>query len=453
MALSEPLDEETRDNLTRSHAASKGLLFTINDLLDLSRLERGHETSNNEPFNLRDTIEDATHLYRKEAKRRNIAFNLELENSPRIVVGDTKKIRTVVQNLTDNAVKYTSEGTITVGYSTVPEPHRLYGPNQTVVEIVVADTGRGIDAKSLGSMFREFEELETMEPKALSLRDAGLGLAVVVRIVKQLRGQLRVDSKVNKGSRFTVLVPLALWGMGQESAIVPPPASPSPILPGVFIAPDSLKIDDLEIDTPTLAVIALAPPGAVLDASSPPAVVLDALSDLTLAAAPLPEQPVKLRLLIVEDNAINRAILAKRLRLDGHAVVTTTNGQEGLDMVTSDRAFDAVLMDIQMPILDGYEATQRIRVLEKAHPAPERLSTRLNGSHIPIFAVSASLIGRRREEMASCGIDGWILKPIDFKRLRLILSGVTDPGQRQRDTYHPGCSWEAGGWLLEAASS
>ncbi|KAJ7175413.1 phytochrome-like protein [Mycena filopes] len=498
MALSEPLDHETRDNLTHSHAASKGLLFTINDLLDLSRLERGNETSNNEPFNLRDLIVDATHLYRKEAKRRNIAFNLELENSPRTVVGDAKKIRTVVQNLTDNAVKYTSEGTITVGYSTVPEPHGLRGPNQTVVEIVVADTGCGIDAKSLGSMFREFEELETMEPKILSLRDAGLGLAVVVRIVKQLRGQLRVDSKVAKGSRFSFLIPLALLGDGNESAMVPLPStshlprmrvrrrslnstaeiqylveaqgtnpiasqlpfrsggrrarsfSPrgyrtSPILPGVFLAPDPLytiKIDGPKINTPTLAI-----------ESSPSEAVLEASGQSTPASVPLPQHPVKLRLLIVEDNAINRAILAKRLRLDGHTVITTMNGQEGLDKVASDRAFDAVFMDIQMPILDGYEATKRIRVLEKSHPSSERLSSRLNGGHIPIFAVSASLVERRREEMVNYGIDGWILKPIDFKRLKLILSGVTDPEQRQHEKYHLGCSWEAGGWFFDAVSA
>jgi CheY-like chemotaxis protein len=170
----------------------------------------------------------------------------------------------------------------------------------------------------------------------------------------------------------------------------------------------------------------------------------------------------------MQDNNINRTILAKRLRLDGHTVVTTTNGQEGLDKVTSDRAYDVILMDIQsvfylfhnqsinvdfrrMPILDGYQATERIRALEKSSPPPDdsRLSNRLNGGHIPIFAVSASLQERRREEMANYGIDGWILKPIDFKRLQVILNGVTDPAQRQLDIYRPGCSWEAGGWLVD----
>ncbi|THG97932.1 hypothetical protein EW026_g4177 [Hermanssonia centrifuga] len=158
-------------------------------------------------------------------------------------------------------------------------------------------------------------------------------------------------------------------------------------------------------------------------------------------------KPVQLRILIVEDNDINRTILAKRLTLDGHIVVNTTNGQEGLDMVESDRDFDCVLMDIQMPLLNGYEATERIRGLEQKEKEPHlRLSHKLNG-RIPIFAVSASLFEVQREEMYNLGIDGWILKPIDFKRLRVILKGVTDLTQRKKDVYQPGCSWEAGGWL------
>jgi CheY-like chemotaxis protein len=104
-----------------------------------------------------------------------------------------------------------------------------------------------------------------------------------------------------------------------------------------------------------------------------------------------------------------------------------------------------------MPILDGYQATEHIRNLEKSTipTGTPRLSSRLNGGKIPIFAVSASLREHRREELANYGVDGWILKPIDFKRLKVILRGVTDPTQRALDLYRSGCSWEAGGWLVE----
>jgi len=280
-----PLDGETRDNLSKSHAASKVLLsrfclfshawltlatespfynqrfareysmislFMPNLFLlqDLTRLETGNETSFNEAFNLHLTIEEASHLYRKEAERRNIRFILDLSKSPTIVVGDAKKIRTVVQNLTANArtffiiirlicayivkrlnpVKYTTTGSITVSCTTYGEPEGLRSTNQTAVEIRVSDTGRGIPPGKLESIFREFEQVESSEPRSndetgvgmclplfhwkhsvnFNLRIIGLGLAVVARIVEQLGGQLRVDSNVNQGSTFSFLIPLSL---------------------------------------------------------------------------------------------------------------------------------------------------------------------------------------------------------------------------------------------------
>ena len=103
-----------------------------------------------------------------------------------------------------------------------------------------------------------------------------------------------------------------------------------------------------------------------------------------------------------------------------------------------------------MPLLNGYEATERIRIVEQEKKfQPRRLAHIING-RIPIFAVSASLFEVQREEMYSLGMDGWILKPIDFKRLKVILKGVTDPEQRAKDVYHKGSVWELGGWLCPA---
>lgn len=106
-----------------------------------------------------------------------------------------------------------------------------------------------------------------------------------------------------------------------------------------------------------------------------------------------------------------------------------------------------------MPILDGFEATKAIRLIEATSPSivPNihiRSSLRLNG-RIPIFAVSASLTEHQREDMYELGLDGWVLKPIDFKRLNTLLGGITDASQRRSCFYYPGCNWEAGGWLGE----
>ncbi|QRW20362.1 protein-histidine kinase [Rhizoctonia solani] len=541
MALNGPLDSETRENLVRSHTASRSLLFTINDLLDLTRHETGNETSFNEPFDLPGTIEDAVTLYRIEAMRRRIGFIVDTSDCPQMVTGDSKKIRTVVSNLTANAVKYTETGQINVECRRFKEPIGLRDSKEVAVEIVVADTGCGISSAKLESIFREFEQVESSIPRSGESQGLGLGLAVVARIVEQLGGQLRVDSKQGQGSRFSFLIPFALPdGSSSEQSFSPqsgnnversrrssmgsayasaasasvrsansrieslvealsaPPghmSSPSsrgirasppgmqrqpstqnppmarvstrPVNPpaGVFPVEGSkwpirgVKMDEFDMDKPSVAGESQAP---VLEQAANR--VQKQLEDHPVqvgagkrggkkAAGSSGESIIKLRILVVEDDDTNRKILCKRLAMDGHEVLHTTNGQEAVQKVEGDREWDCVLMDIQMPILDGFGATKAIRKLEAASPeetsaiAADRTSMRLNG-RIPIFAVSASLREKQREEMHDLGMDGWILKPIGFDRLRTIMKGITDLDQRQKDKYQPG-KWEVGGWLGE----
>lgn len=105
----------------------------------------------------------------------------------------------------------------------------------------------------------------------------------------------------------------------------------------------------------------------------------------------------------------------------------------------------------RMPILNGFDASKAIRSAEKDFPPAERKSTQLNG-RIPIFAVSASLREKQRNELIGYGMDGWILKPIDFKRLRVILEAIMDPEKRENVVYKPGCSWEDGGWFKSSTT-
>ncbi|KAI0330793.1 hypothetical protein GY45DRAFT_1370433 [Cubamyces sp. BRFM 1775] len=486
LAMNGPLDNETRENLSHSHAASKSLLFTINDLLDLTRLESGNETSFNEPFDLHQAIEDATQLYRNEARRRGLQFVLSLKGCPKQVVGDSRKIRTVVANLTANALKYTSRGSISVICRAFDEPSGLRDSGDLAVEIVVADTGTGIPSEKLESIFREFEQVETA-PRTHS-PGLGLGLAVVARIVEQLGGQLRVDSTLGQGSRFSFLLPLttdipdgsriSLSSGSSSSSLArhsngasrgseiqdlvqalsanqledsrpssqdrlvvrrsqsrPPPISGQTEVAGSATPLKAVKVDEFDLDPPPPTALSPQRKRVSPAARRSP-------SNRSQSEAALP----KLRILIVEDNDINRMILAKRLSLDGHTVVNTTNGQEGIEVVQTDRHFDCILMDIQMPLINGYEATERIRALEKDVELLDRISHQYNG-RIPIFAVSASLFEHQRDELFKLGMDGWILKPIDFRRLRAILRGVVDPIQREKDVYRPGINWEIGGWL------
>ncbi|KZT60695.1 hypothetical protein CALCODRAFT_480578 [Calocera cornea HHB12733] len=551
LALNGPLDGETRENLKLTHTASKSLLFTINDLLDLTRLESGNETSFNDPFDLPLTIQEAVHLYRIEAERRKLHFTIDTNDSPKIVLGDARKIRTVVANLTANAVKYTTSGTITVECRVFQEPDGLRDRRQIAVEIVVGDTGCGIEASKLESIFREFEQVESSTSRPGEREGLGLGLAVVARIVEQLGGQLRVDSKVGQGSRFSFLIPFALPSTGssvggsvaseldsrsvspsgsgpsskgskgsaidslvealQSDPLNPstrvgsnrskrsmsneqlPSLSPSALRtpatersgqPGYFDIEGSrypvrsVKMDEFDLDKsirePKTVELPASPvlgasgqrravdeshsrtveqPRSPVVAQQAPAVARSAAA--TSAAAMRTrkkESPtagaVKLRILIVEDDPINRMILHKRLVTDGHTVINTTNGQEAVEKIESDREFDCILMDIQMPILNGFEASEKIREFESTHPLAEgmaRPSSVLNG-RIPIFAVSASLVEGARETLSHHGMDGWVLKPVDYKRLGVLLRGISDHKQRSADVYKPG-HWEVGGWL------
>jgi signal transduction histidine kinase len=204
LALSGDIDPDTRNMLENSHQASRALLFHVHDLLDLTRIETGNETAFNDPFDLRQTIQDAVRLYQTESQRRNIEFRVNLDSSlPQFVIGDSRKIKTVISNLVANSVKFTENGWIEV-YCGVQQNESAEGalvkPGYVPLEFVIADTGVGIPNDKLQAMFVTLEgvdELKAAEPTGL-----GLGLAVVARIVEQLAGQLRAESEMGVGSRF-----------------------------------------------------------------------------------------------------------------------------------------------------------------------------------------------------------------------------------------------------------
>jgi len=157
----------------------------------------------------------------------------------------------------------------------------------------------------------------------------------------------------------------------------------------------------------------------------------------------------ELRVLIAEDDPINMKIMRKRLERTGHEVFHAVNGQD-CAAVYKERSndFDAVLMDMQMPIVDGLTSTQMIRACEKSpeHPGHSQLAS--SNGRIPIFAVSASLIEADKQKYINAGFDGWILKPIDFKRLNTLLTGICNDEVRKSCLYEPG-EWERGGWFCE----
>ncbi|PHH81711.1 hypothetical protein CDD82_109 [Ophiocordyceps australis] len=573
IALEGSLDQETRENLARSHSASKSLIYVINDLLDLTKTEEGQNLIKDEIFDLSTCVKEATDAYHVDAKRKNIEYHvIQHPGLPQAVHGDGRRVRQAISNVTANAIANTQNGAVTVEVFVVEARER-----QAVVEFVVEDTGSGMSPKQLDALFRDLEQVSSEDSERRlssdrSSRTLGLGLAMVARIVRNMDGQLRLKSETGQGSRFVVQLPFNLPEESPPSTCtgkssVETAQSTSSSSGVVALASEQLKAapegEMLLIDGSSLAANATSAEGSVnaenasagsrrsmsslgslgsqrsdaerlINAIQTPlslnenqaggyfASRRDSRSSQVQAAASLsssmtlspsknplsglklprseaggsvevrdsrtPVRPVKvpetyvdvpdallqlpsnqaavasrsrsntstsshgqrvLRTLIADDDPINLKVLRKRLEKAGHQVHHAVNGEDCASLYCGDSSsFDAILMDMQMPIVDGLTSTKMIRCMELSpqHGGHSELAA-ANG-RIPIFAVSASLVEHDRLVYINAGFDGWILKPIDFKRLNTLLSGIQHQETRNECLYSPG-QWERGGWFVK----
>ena len=216
IALEGSLDAETRENLSKSHSASKSLIYVINDLLDLTKTEEGNDLIKGEVFDLPATVREAAEVFAGDAKRKHLAFQvMENPGVPQFVIGDQRRIRQAISNVTANAIQNTEKGSVTVDLRLVEG-----GDKHIEIDIEIQDTGVGMSTKKLDALFRELEQVqsesedilqEKLGPDSKLLttgtserRTLGLGLAVVARIVRNMNGQLRLKSEEGKGSRFVM---------------------------------------------------------------------------------------------------------------------------------------------------------------------------------------------------------------------------------------------------------
>jgi light-regulated signal transduction histidine kinase (bacteriophytochrome) len=222
IALEGALDTETRENLSRSHSASKSLIYVINDLLDLTKTEEGGPLIKGESFDLKDTVREATDMFRNDAKRKNIGYEvLEHPGLPNHCIGDQRRVRQAISNITANAIQNTTQGSVNVEIYVAART----GKDHVEVEVAVSDTGVGMSQKKLDQLFFDLEQVQSEpasmledalipDPKQIANQRAkstlGLGLAVVARITKNMNGQLRIRSEEGKGTRFVVQFPFDL---------------------------------------------------------------------------------------------------------------------------------------------------------------------------------------------------------------------------------------------------
>ncbi|QSZ32338.1 hypothetical protein DSL72_001912 [Monilinia vaccinii-corymbosi] len=474
IALEEVLDDQVRQHLEKSLGASRSLIFVVNDLLNLTAAEGEDPEMSQDNVILSDMIYNVIKDFDDECQKKSLNIRFDRStNVPPMVKCDGMRLRQTICNLLSNTVKHSTAGDVVVGLKNAESDE-----DKTRVEIFFTDNGSGFTESELDGIFQDFEKVldDDHDVDGSPCLDAdkssiGLGLAVAARFVRLNDGKIVISTEPGHGTTVTVSIP---FRTSDENHL--PKANPHG---GRLSSQTNIDSSESEFgracDTPERFLAPRPTPfkEPPLSASSaeliesPQSAPSTSASQLPLSAKyvttnpdyqlqypfpnmDLPPQPEirNLNILVAEDNPINSRLLEERLRKRGHVVTVKMNGQACADAVrASPDAFDIVLMDIQMPIANGFDSTSMIRAFENETHPPVSKRAGVYG-RLPIIAVSASLEEHQRQEYIERGFDGWILKPINFKKLEEILASVENDAQRENLLYgNKNVVWGRGGWL------
>ncbi len=335
-----------RDYLRKIDGATQSLLQIVNDILDFSKVEAGKLTLESMPFDLVDVLENLSDLVSLPAKEKGLELAFAVE--PEVssqLVGDPLRLGQILLNLTGNAIKFTNAGQIMVRVGTVEADE-----NFARLRFDVEDTGIGLRPDQLSRLFDPFSQADSSTTRLYG--GTGLGLAITQRLVQLMDGEISVTSNHGRGSTFSFTARFGLVQEGESKA-----ASPSAM--------------DLQ---PSSAARLLG----------------------------------GRRALLVEDNTINQEVARELMQRVGVSVDLAYNGSEAV-LRAAGTDYDAVLMDVQMPIMDGLEATRRIRALDSPRAT------------VPIIAMTANALAEDRQRCLDAGMNDHLGKPVDAKLLTMAL--------------------------------
>ncbi|GMF16008.1 unnamed protein product [Phytophthora lilii] len=345
------------------------LLNLINDILDLSKIEAGHMEISADPFQMQDLLEYSVEIFKFKAREKHIKLTLECSPKvPKRVIGDVSRLRQVLLNLLSNAIKFTNEGSITVRCNMVPSPDLPKHCVKLLFQVI--DTGVGMDDEEKSRLFSLFTKLERTRKN--NPTGSGLGLAICKQLVELMDGDIDVDSELGEGSEFFFTVVVRRLD-DEEDELLQAQKFPQILAADANVVPS------------------LANSNARHNAS---------MSELV---------PKHARILVVEDNEFNWEVVKSFFMEDNHLLQWETNGQDAYHMYMEHHdSYDIVLMDCEMPIMNGYDSTRNIRIFEKQHKLPR----------IPIIGVTAYAMSGDRKKCLDAGMDEFIVKPISKTELR-----------------------------------
>jgi PAS domain S-box-containing protein len=371
LLLDTELDDEQREFTAIVHDSAQDLMVIINDILDFSKIEAGKLVIENTEFSLEQVLEGPLELLGAGVREKSLTLTTLIDPElPALLVGEPVRLRQVLLNIVGNAVKFTQQGGVSI--SVRPEQP----PGGPALRIEVSDTGIGIAPQNQARLFQSFTQADSSTTRKYG--GTGLGLAISKRLVELMGGQIGVISQAGQGSTFWLTLPLVAAG--------------TPVSGGLTeIAPQALPLPvPVSLSSPQLAPMARPATGGPL-------------------------------ILLAEDNPVNQRLTQYQVNKLGYNLQIVGNGQMALDLLARSAAgqapaFAAVLMDCQMPVMDGFEATANIRHSER--PGQRRL---------PIIAMTANAMQGDRERCVAAGMDDYLSKPIQIDSLRQLLAKWAGP--------------------------
>jgi len=348
LLLETDLAPEQRGYATVAQSSGRTLLTLIDDILDLSKIEARGIKLENLSFNLHDTVEAVMQPLRVQANAKGLRFRWRVSpETPPVLCGDAHRLRQVLTNLCANAIKFTGQGKVTLDAAMESE-----GGGRATVRFTITDTGIGVRPDQAAQLFSPFVQADASTTRKFG--GTGLGLAICKQLVEMMGGTIGLDSREGQGSTFWFTVVLGLETAGQRQ-------------------PASERADGR-----------------------------------SGAAGGTPPRGRKGRILVAEDNPTNRMVALAQLRKLGYEASAVADGAEAIEAVEHG-VYDLVLMDCQMPVMDGFEATRCIRK-SSAHPS------------IPIIAVTADAMSGDQDRCLSEGMNDYLAKPVDMVGLAEVLA-------------------------------
>jgi len=348
LMLKTHVNDEQQSYLEQLKQSSDHLMHILNDILDISKIEAGKLDIESATFDLKKAIFSVIDIYQHQAEKKLLALDIHMDDDLfTLVRGDSVRCSQVLANLLSNAIKFTNEGGITLSL--------VRHKNSEYVDFSVSDTGIGISSAQQKKLFSAFVQADDSTTR--NFGGSGLGLAICKNLIELMGGRIQLTSEVNKGSHFNFSIHLPIV------TIEAPEQSGS-----ITTTPESQTVNT---------------------------------------------EKLKLKLcnktvLLVEDNRINQVIASKMLTEFGMKITLAQNGLEAVELAKK-TVFDIILMDIQMPVMNGYEATHSIRELPQYKT-------------IPIIAITANAMSDDKKTSLQAGMNGHITKPINSDKLLVTLA-------------------------------